>query len=100
MAISTTEIVLSNVKDMLGIVGTVLIALPFFSLERAKRHAARLGNPPTRNPILRRRFDTAERDAKDAMDEPSGPDFHATLWGLLLVGLSFVMSLILPYLSS
>jgi hypothetical protein len=35
VAISATEIVLSNIKDVLGIAGTVLIALPFFSLERA-----------------------------------------------------------------
>jgi hypothetical protein len=94
-----TEIVLSNVKDVLGIVGSVLIALPFFSLERAKRHAAELGHPPTRNPNLLSRFNTAKKDAKEAMDEPSGPDFRATLWGLLLVGLSFVISLILPYLA-
>jgi len=100
VAISTTEIVLSNMKDGLGIVGTVLIALPFFSLERAKRHAARLGNPPTLNPNLRSRFTKAERDAKDALDEPSGPDFQATLWGLLLLGLSFAISLVLPYLAS
>ena len=99
MAIGTIEIVLSNVKDVLGIVGAVLTALPFFSLERAKRHAARLGNPPTRNPILRSRFNTAEKDAKNAMDEPSRPNFQATLWGLLLIGLSFVISLVLPHLA-
>jgi hypothetical protein len=100
VAVSTAEIVLSNVKDVLGIAGTVLIALPFFRLERAKRHNTALGNPPTRNPILLGRFNTAKKDAKDVMDEPSGPDFLATLWGLLLVGLSFVISLVLPYLSS
>jgi len=100
VTISTTEIVLSNVKDVLGLAGTVLIALPFFSLERAKRHTARLADPPTRNPKLRSRFDTAEKDARNAMDEPSEPDFQMTLWGLLMVGLSFALSLILPYLSS
>jgi len=97
---STAEIALSNIKDIVGLVGTVLIAVPFFRLEMAKRTAARLGRAPTRNPRLLGHFQTAERNTRTQMEQPSAPDFQATLWGLLLVGLSFAISLVLPYLGS
>ena len=98
MPLSTTEIVLSNLKDVLGIAGTIMISVPFFRLERAKRLGAGLARPSTRNPFLLKRFRQAKENTQAEINEPSAPDFRFTLWGLLLLGISFLISFLLPHL--
>lgn len=93
-------IALSNLKDFLGLIGTGLIAIPFFRLEKNKRDAKKLSQPPTTDAQLAEDFRQAGEDTKQAMDQPSAPDYLATLWGLGLLGLSFLISILMPYVSS
>jgi hypothetical protein len=100
MTVSALEIVMSNVKDVFGLLGTGLTAVPFFRVEYAKRRAARLARPPVRDSRLRGHFRAAERYEREEMSHPSAPDYRLTVVGLLLLGLSFVISLVLPYLAA
>lgn len=100
MPLSATEIMLSNIKDALGLIGTGLIAAPFFRVEWIKHRRSRLADPPTSDPRLRKRFDQASQDARDEIDQPSPADVRIMLSGLALLALSFLLSFILPYLST
>jgi hypothetical protein len=58
-----------------------------------------LNHPATTDPALKDDFAEAGRDVKQKINQPSAPDYQATLWGLGLLGLSFAISILLSYLS-
>ena len=93
-------IALSNFKDVLGLIGTVLIAWPFFRQESTKRLADRLNEPPTRNKTLLDVFARTREHALSEINQPNWIDLWLVRIGLVLVGVSFVISIALPYMGS
>jgi len=84
---------LSLLKDFAGLAGSILIALPFFSQEGAKRLARRLAAVQSDDPAITELYRSAASRQRDLMQTPSDRDLRNTRTGLALIILSFALSI-------
>jgi hypothetical protein len=92
---STDEFVfaLEVLRDLLGLVGSILVAVPFFLFEHRKHRAHTFKTPRTNNAELVRIYGRAHTIMKDAVIRPFKADSLICIIGICLISASFAVSL-------
>jgi hypothetical protein len=82
-----------SVKDLLGAIGPILIAIPWFKDFSLRRRIVALRDVPASGKFRDLR-DEVEKRIKEKLDAPKFDDIVWTLLGLFCIFLSFVIGLI------
>jgi hypothetical protein len=86
---------LEILRDCLGLVGSLLTARAFFRLEKRKNQATLAKEAPAVDIDLQREFEQAGRALDNVVLAPNEIDSRLTAWGLVLISLSFGISIII-----
>jgi hypothetical protein len=87
-------LLLSYGKDVLGLLGTILVTVPFFR-ERPLRRIIQIINDPTMRSKRLEKFDeTASAVVRQRLLEPDTANFWLIFIGLVFLSISFALSIV------
>ena len=89
------ELIAGLARDACGLTGSILVAVPFFSLEERKQRAKLVREARTPDADLAAQLDSAGEILATAVITPVQRDSAFTLAGLVLLAFSFGLSLLL-----
>jgi hypothetical protein len=84
---------LDLIKDVLGLIGSLLVAWPFFTQEGVKSLATRLRNVKTDDQAVRTLFQGVAARQEAGLNQPNEWDMNLTRIGLIFIILSFLISM-------
>jgi len=84
---------LDLIKDVLGLIGSLLVSWPFFTQEGMKSLASRLRNAETDDPRVQALVTDAATRQEANLNQPNEWDMNLTRLGLVFIILSFLISM-------
>jgi hypothetical protein len=88
-----TKFWLEIIRDIFGLAGAALTAWAFFRLEKRKHAAEVTTNAPAGNPAIKQALIEVGHELYGLVLRPNDIDAQLTAWGLVLISISFFISI-------